>query len=1013
MRRLYETFIQYRFLILAFFTILAILGYRAYKEIPVDAFPDITPKQVIIYTESPGNPPQMIEKLITYPIESSMAGLPGVKLIMSNSIFGLSYVSIFFEDKYDIYFLRQLVSERLANVDIPKELGKPVLGPNTTGLGQVFWYSIEDSTKKYSLAKLREIQEYVVAPLLKSIDGVEEVVSWGGFEKQYEAQVDPKKLQAVGVTYEDVIEALQRTNISAGGQYIAMNKEQYIIRGAGFYKNLDQIARTVIKSQGIKSVTVADVAKVVEGRAPRFGAVTIDGQERMFGMVLQRSGTNAAKVVERIKQKLPKIDQALPKGVHIRPIYDRSQITKKAVHTMTSALISGAILVIVVLLLFMFELRSAFIVVLSLPISLLLAFLAMRYFGISANLMSLSGLAIAIGMIVDATIVVVENAFRLLHSSKEEKSVIIAQAAASVTKPVVFAILIIIAVFSPLIWLGGLAGKLYAPMAIDIIFVMIASILVALVLVPVLAYLLLKPTKRAESPLISFIKKLYVPVLEFVLRYPKTIVTTSFVIFVFLAVLVSGQGREFMPKLNEESIMYRVIAIPGTALEQSVELSKKLEHFIKANFDEAKSVLAMIGRSEKGETAGTNYMEILVDVKQGTDTKALEERMTKRLQERFDYVQFVPTQPIAMRIEELLEGVKAELAIKIYGSDQRILGDLAKKVEALLHKVKGLKSSEIESQLGQAQIIIEPNYNKMARLGIKAQEIMDVVRHVVGEEPVSVKFEGVKKFPIVVKVADARRSIENLENLLIRSYSGAVARLKDVADIRIQQGPSFIKRENLSRYIVISFDVEGRDIASFVKEADSLIRQKIDFPTGYYYQWAGDFKNMQEATKRLAFIIPSIVGIVFLLLYTAFGSVKKSIIILLGVPLGLIGAFAALLIADIYISIAAIIGFIVIFAIAILNGIVLVSFIEEVAKKFEHVKILDLVKEATLLRLRPVLMTAATTFFGIVPLLFAKGVGSEIQYPLAVVVTGGIVTSTFVTLVVLPALYLLFYRKES
>ena len=577
MRRLYALFIRYRFLILAFFAIVAVLGYRAYKDIPVDAFPDITPKQVIIYTESPGNPPEMIEKLITYPIESSMAGLPGVKLIMSNSIFGLSYVSIFFDDKYDIYFLRQLVSERLANVDIPKELGKPTLGPNTTGLGQVFWYAIEDTTKKYSLAKLRQMQEYVVAPLLKSIDGVEEVVSWGGFAKQYEVRIDPKKLQALGVTYEDAIDALQRTNMSAGGQYIAMNKEQYIIRGAGLYTTLDQIARTVIKSRGIKSVTIADLAKVVEGRAPRFGAVTIDGQERMFGMVLQRSGTNAAKVVERIKQKLSQVEQALPKGVHIRSIYDRSEITKKAVHTMTSALLSGAALVIIVLLLFMFELRSAFIVVLSLPLSLLLAFLAMRYFGISANLMSLSGLAIAIGMIVDATIVVVENAFRLLHSGKEEKSTIIAEATASVTKPVLFAIFIIIAVFSPLLWLGGLAGKLYAPMAIDIIFVMIASILVALVLVPVLAYVLLRATKRAESPLVSFIKKLYTPLLEWSLRYPRMVVASSFVVFALLAALVSMQGREFMPKLNEESIMYRVIAIPGTALEQSVELSKQIE----------------------------------------------------------------------------------------------------------------------------------------------------------------------------------------------------------------------------------------------------------------------------------------------------------------------------------------------------------------------------------------------------------------------------------------------------
>ena len=989
------------------------MGFRAYKEIPVDAFPDITPKQVVIYTESPGNPPEMIEKLITYPIESAMAGLPGVKLIMSNSIFGLSYVSIFFDEGFDIYFLRQLVSERLANVDIPKSFGKPVIGPNTTGLGQVFWYQIQDRSGRYSLTKLREFQEYIVAPMLKAIDGVEEVIGWGGYQKQYEVRVDPKKLQALHVTYEDIVRALQKTNQSAGGQYIEFNKEQYIIRGAGFYKSLDEIKNTVIKSSGIKSITIADVADVGIGKAPRFGAVTIDGKEAMFGMVLQRSATNAAKVVEKIKEKLPKINSALPKGVTIKMIYDRSDITKKAVHTMTNALVSGAVLVAVVLFLFLFEVRSAFIVVLSLPLSLLIAFLVMRYFGIGANLMSLSGLAIAIGMIVDATIVVVENSFRLLHDSNEPKEQIISQATASVTKPVLFAILVIAATFIPLLSLTGLAGKLYAPMAINIVIVMFASILVALVLVPVLGYLFLKPTKFKESPLLRGIKKLYTPLLELSLNYPKTIVALFFTLFFILAYLLTQQGREFMPKLNEESIMYRVIAIPGTALGQSVDLSKKIERYILSNYDDVTSVLAMIGRSEKGETAGSNYMEILLSLKRGIDIQKLEQKLSKDLQEKFDYVQFVPTQPIAMRIEELLEGVKAELAVKIFGEDQRILGELAKKIASILSRIKGLERTEIESQLGQAQIIIKPNYLKMARYGFSVSEIMDVIRHIVGEEGVSEMFEGVKKFPIVVKVADAKKDIQNLQNLIVRSDNSKVVRLKDIADIIVTQGPSFIKRENLSRFMLISFDVEGRDIASFVQEADRKIHQNIAFPAGYYISWAGDFKNMQEATKKFAIIIPSTIVVIFLLLYTAFNGLKKATIILLGVPLGLIGSIIALLIAGIYISIAAIIGFIVIFAIAVLNGIVLVSFIDELQQKFSHVKIRDLVKEATLLRLRPVLMTAATTFFGIVPLLFVKGVGSEIQYPLAVVVTGGIVTSTLLTLLVLPALYLLFFKKGS
>ncbi|BCD68160.1 efflux RND transporter permease subunit [Nitratiruptor sp. YY09-18] len=1009
--KFFETFIKYRFLVLALFTLVGVLGYRAYKEIPVDAFPDITPKQVIIYTESPGNSPEIIERLITYPIESAMAGLPGVKLIMSNSIFGLSYVSIFFEDKYDIYFLRQLVSERLATVDIPKGFGKPVMGPNTTGLGQVFWYQLKGDG--VSLTKLRELQDFLVHPMFKTVDGVEEVIGWGGFEKQIEVVIDPKKLQALKVTYEDVIDALQRTNKSAGGQYLEFNKEQYIIRGSGFYENLDQIRKSVIKSSGIKAIKIEDVAVVKEGKRMRFGAVTLNGKETMFGMVLQRTGTNAAKVVDRLKEKVKEINAALPKNVRVQTIYDRSEITKKAVHTMTSSLIMGAVLVSVILFLFLFEVRSAFIVVLSLPISLLIAFLMMDYFGMSANLMSLSGLAIAIGMIVDGTIVVVENSFRLIQEHpNESKLKLIAEAAAQVTKPVIFAIFIIAATFIPLLSLGGLTGKLYAPMAINIVFVMLASIVVALVLVPVLNYYLLKPVKFSESPLVVWIKKLYTPLLVGALKYSKSVVAVSFILFAVLAYLLTQQGREFMPKLNEESIMYRVIAIPGTALSQTVGLSKDIENFIKKEYPEyVDFVLAMIGRSEKGETAGPNYMEILVGLKKKEfDIKALEAKMSEELEKRYDFVQFVPTQPIAMRIEELLEGVKAELAVKIFGEDQKILANLASKIKDILSHIDGLRSIEIESQLGQAQIVIKPNYLAMARYSLTAEDIMDVVRYLLGEDAITDKFEGIKRFPIVIKPKGSR-DVESLQNILLRAPDGKVARLKEVADIQIIQGPSFIKRENLSRYMLISFDVEGRDIASFVKEANEKIHKNLHFPAGYYIQWAGDFKNMQEATKKLAVIIPAVLLLILLLLYTAFNSFKKAIIILLGVPLGIIGSIIAVLVADIYLSIAAIIGFIVIIAIAVLNGIVLVSFIEELQKRFPDVKMLILVKDATLLRLRPVLMTAMTTLFGILPLLYATGVGSEIEYPLAVVVVGGIVTSTLVTLLVLPSLYYLFYKK--
>jgi len=1015
MKRFFEILIQYKFLILALFIAISGFGYKAYKDIPVDAFPDITPKQVVIYTESVGNSAEDIEKLITYPIESAMSGLPGVKMILSNSMFGLSYVSIFFEDDLDTYLLRQLVTERLNTIDIPQGWGTPVMGPNTTGLGQVLWYALKDKDKKYSQSQLRGIHEYAVTPLLKSVDGVEEVISWGGFEKQYEVLIDPKRLQAVDVTYNEVIEALEKSNRSVGGQYLEFNREQYLIRGAGLYGTMDDIRNTVIRTQEAKVVTIKDVATVQEGKAPRFGAVSVDGKERVFGMVLQRSGTNAAKVVESIKAKMPLVNAALPKGVSLDIIYDRTEITHKAVSTMTSALLTGSVLVAIVLFLFLFELRSAFIVIISLPISLLIAFLMMQEYGISANLMSLSGLAIAIGMIVDGTIVVVENSFRLLHDDpKASRAQVIAQATAEVAKPVLFALLIIATVFIPLLSLEGLAGKLYTPMALDIVFVMLGSLAVALLLVPVLSYMMLREGKHANSPLMSAIKSFYTPLLVFSLRHAKKLVLVTFLIFFVLAGLLSGQGREFMPQLNEESIMYRVIAIPGTALTQNVENAQAIEKFILEKYpNKVLSVLSMIGRSEKGETAQANYMEVLLTLDPKLkEIKALGKTMTKELKDKFNYLQFVPTQPIAMRIEELLEGVSAELAVKIYGEDQKVMGGIAAQIAQTLSGIEGLDHAEVETQLGQAQINIKPDYLALSRYGLSVADVMQVIRYGIGEEAVTQKIEGVKRFGIVAKLQNAKKDINALKNLILRSDSGKMVTLQEVCDITVIQGPAFIKREDLSRYMVLSVEVEDRDIATFVEEANEKIKQNVNIPDGYYIKWAGDFKNMQEATATLSMIIPITLLIILLLLYTAFNSFKKAFLILLGVPLGLIGGIAGLLISGEYLSVSAIVGFIAIFAIAILNGIVLVSFIDDLRKKFPDVQTIDLVKNATLLRLRPVLMTAFTTLFGILPLLYATGVGSEIQYPLSVVVTGGIISSTLLTLLVLPGLYVLFFKKQ-
>lgn len=1014
--KLIDSALKYRILVLVAFIAIILLGVRSYQNIPVDAFPDITPKQVVIYTESPGNSAEDIEKLITYPIESALSGMAGVKTVMSNSIFGLSYVSVFFEDDMDIYFLRQQVNERLGGVEIPQGWGTPVLGPNTTGLGQVFWYQIYDKTGRFSLSELRQMQEYIVAPLYKGVAGVEEVTGWGGHEKQYDVEIDTHKLQDFGITYEEVVQALEKSNTAAGGQYLEFNKEQYLIRGVGLYSSLDDIRNTPIKALKGESITINDVADVKEGTSPRFGAISIDGKEAVMGMVLQRTQTNAAEVVEQLKTKTAMVNSTLPDGVSVRMLYDRTEITKKAVETMDIALLSGMVLVGIVLFLFLFELRSAFIVILSLPVSLLIAFLLMDYYGLSANLMSLSGLAIAVGIIVDGTVVIVENSFRKLHDHPDvSRFEVIAGAAKEVSTPVTFAILIIAIVFIPLLSLDGLAGKLYVPMALNITFVMLGSLAVALILVPVLATYLLKPTAHHDNSVMRSIKKRYTPMLNFALNHAKQMFIAVSILFAISVAFLTQQGREFMPELNEESIMYRVTSIPGTGLSQSTQTAQEIEKFIlKHHGDEVQSVLSMIGRSEKGETAQANYMEVLLILK--PDLKGYEQlskTIDTELEKEFSYVQFTPTQPIAMRIEELLEGVKAELAIKVYGEDQKVLDEIAANIQESIGSIDGIEGMEIESQLGQAQIKIEPDYQALARYGISVDEIMEVIRYGIGEEPATYMIEGVRRYGIVPKIKDAKIDIETIKNIPIRTHEGNMVSLDEVCRINTVQGSSFIKRENMSRYLVISLDVEGRDIASFVKEADAKITQSVDLPEGYYLGWAGDFKNMQEATQKLMIIIPITLLVIILLLYMAFNSLSKAGLILLNVPFGLIGAIFALVVSGVYLSVSAIVGFIAIFAIAVLNGIVLVSFIDEMRAKFPDVELKEVIKNATLLRLRPVLMTASTALLGILPLLFATGVGSEIHYPLAIVVTGGIISSTFLTLMILPSAYWIFYRKGS
>ena len=796
-------------------------------------------------------------------------------------------------------------------MEIPEGWGKPTLGPNTTGLGQVFWYEVKDKSKTKSLQEIRELQEFFVKPMFKSVNGVEEVVSWGGYEKQYEVVIDTQKLQSNKITYSEIVDALESSNLSAGGQYLEFNREQYQIRGVGFYKTLDDIRLTVVKSFEGRAITIGDIATVDKGESPRFGAISIDGHESVIGMVLQRTGTDANQVVKGLKDKMQMLNESLPKGVSINLIYDRTEMTQKAVATISNALTTGIILVAIVLFLFLFELRSAFIVIISLPLSLLIAFGLMEYYGLSANLMSLSGLAIAVGMIVDGTIVMVENTYRHLNENPNAtRLTLILNSAKEVATPVTFAILIIVAVFIPLLSLDGLAGKLYSPMALNIVFVMLGSLLVALVLVPVLSFLLLKAKKQQDNIVMRLLKWLYLPILKGALYLPKIVLLLVTLTFFYTAYLLTLQGREFMPQLNEESIMYRVIAPPGTALSQSVETAQGIEKHILRNYSaDVDSVLSMVGRSEKGETAQPNYMEILLTLKPNIqELPKLSAKMTKDLSHTFEYVRFVPTQPIAMRIEELLEGVQSELAIKIYGQEQKVMAKISKDIQEALEGLDGLEEVEVEPQLGQANIIITPNYQALARYGFSVSEIMQVIRNGIGEEPITQKIEGVKRFGIVAKVKNAKEDINALKKITLRSQNGSIVTLDEVCSITVKQGASFIKRQNLNRYMVLGIETKGRDVASLVNEANQRIKERVELPSGYYIEWAGEFKNMQEATDKLMMIIPVTILIILLLLYTAFNSIKKALLVLMNVPFGLMGGIVALIYSGIYLSVSAIIG---------------------------------------------------------------------------------------------------------
>ncbi len=1009
--------LRYKVLVLVAFLIVIGLGVQAFRQVPVDAFPDVTPIQVNVYTESPGLAAEDVEKLLTAPIEGALAGLPGVQEVRSVSLFGLSYVGVYFDDNVDIYFARRLVGEKLQDVKgrLPQGYGEPVLGPNSSGLGQVFWYTVESADKNLSTMDLRTLHDWTVRLILRTAPGVDDVISWGGDEKQFQVQIDPNALVKYGLSFKQVMETLTASNKQVGGQSITLGSEQYLVRGLGLVSNVADISGIVITERNGAPIRIRDVAKVVEAPAPRFGAVTRDGKEAVLGMALSRVNENAQNVVDAVKAKLAIAQAALPKGVTLKPIYDRTEIVQKALKTAESSLVEGAVLVAVILFLFLGEFRSAIVVIVTLPLSMLIAFIMMQRFGLSANLMSLAGLAIGTGMMVDGAVVLVENAFRLLSHARESgkpinKTHVILEAAREVVNPIAFAILIIIVVFLPLFSLTGLEGKLFKPMALTITFAMAGSLVLSMTLVPVLAALILKPKEEKDTFLVRWAKKGYVPLLDWALDRKKLVIGSALVLLAGSLALFPFLGKEFMPQLQEGAIMFRVTGIPSTSLDESIRVANAMDADLRGKFPQVRSVLATIGRAEKGETSDVNYMEVLVDMKpqdewpQKVSYTALAAEMQEALEKTIPTSVFGATQPIQMRVEELISGVRATLALKLYGEDLATLDRLTAQVKGELQKVPGVADLSAEANKGKPQLVIKVDREAASRFGIKADEILEVVQAGIGGVAVSSLIDGTKRFDIAVRLSDAfRLSPEAIGSIPIRTAEGALVPFSQVTTIELDEGYSFVRRESLQRYSVLQMDVKGRDVDSFVKEADAQLKRAVQLPTGYWVEWGGAFENQQRALARLALIVPLTIGLIFLLLYTAFNSLRHATIIIANVPFAVIGGIVGLFITGQYVSVPSAIGFIAVFGVAMLNGIVLVSFLND--QRRHGLSVREAVRQGATLRLRPVLMTASVAILGLIPMLLSSGVGAETQRPLATVVVGGLFTSTALTLLLLPLIY--------
>lgn len=1047
-------------------------------QLNLDAFPDVTNVQVAVNTEAPGLAAEEVEQLITYPIEAVMYAMPDVEQVRSISKTGLSGVTVVFKAGTDIYFARQLVFERLqaAKELIPKGVGTPEMGPNTSGLGQVFQYLlIADKDAGYDVMALRSLNDWVVKLLLMPVDGVTDVLSFGGNVRQYQVNIEPSKLLSYQLSQSDIVSALGNNNSNVGGWYMNRGQEQLVVRGTGWFSGgeagITDIEQVPVKIVDGTVITVADVASVELGSEIRQGAATMTRRaengdievlgEVVSGIVLKRMGANTKSTIDGINARLPLIEQALPKGVRFEAFYDQSDLIVKAVNTVVESLILAFIFIALVLALFLMNLRATFLVLISIPISIAMTLMIMSYLGLSANLMSLGGIAVAIGMLVDGSVVMVENMFKHLNRADEaqlsantvgnEKAALsinnesidtadndrkitdsgpdalahnrnviplrLKQAGKEVARPIFFAATIILVVFMPLFSFEGVEAKLFQPMAISIILAVVSAIFVALIVVPAMAtYLFKKDVKVRESIILRPLERWYRQALALAMKHTKVVISSSVLLLLSAIALVPQIGTEFVPELEEGTINLRVTLAPSSSLDTSLQVAPILEKIL-LTFPEVEYALSRMGRAEiGGDPEPVNNIEIYIGLKpvnqwtSATNRDELQRLMAIKL-EQFPGLLLNFSQPIATRVDELLSGVKAQLAVKLFGPDLDVLASKGQEIEAAIKAVEGARDVAMEQIVGEAQLVIKPNRQQLSRFGFSVADVMDLVKNGIGGTTAGQVINGNERYDIYVRLQEKNRNNRDvIADLRLQSPTGAWVRLGDIADISLASGPPQVRRDDVQRRVVIQANVQDRDMGSVVTDIRAAIAANVDLPAGYSVVIGGQFENQQRAQARLAIILPVSLGLIALLLYFAFGSTGQALLILVTVPLAVIGGVFSLYFSGQYLSVPSSVGFITLFGVAVLNGVVMVESINQRIKA--GLVLSKAVFEGAISRLRPVLMTAITSALGLIPMLMSNGVGAEIQRPLASVIVGGLVTATLLTLFVLPVLFSWFSKEK-